>query len=106
MLAELVETTAPKVPVYWEVIGYAAQIIFGSRMYVQWLASEKRKQSVVPVVFWWLSLLGSLLALAYAIAIQSGPFILANLGGPPIYGRNLWMIYKARRGLGAAPPAA
>jgi lipid-A-disaccharide synthase-like uncharacterized protein len=93
---------AEKLPRYWEGIGYLSQIIFGSRFYVQWLASEKRKQSVVPVLFWWLSLVGSIMALSYAIAIASGPFILANIGGPPIYARNLWLIHKARR----LPPAS
>lgn len=88
---------AAELPRYWEVIGYSSQIIFGSRFYVQWLASEKRKESVVPVLFWWLSLVGSVLALSYAIAIASGPFIMANIGGPPIYARNLWLIHKARR---------
>jgi lipid-A-disaccharide synthase-like uncharacterized protein len=102
MLAHVVERASEEIPLLWHVIGYGGQIVFGSRFYVQWLASEKHKRSVMPVVFWWLSLFGAVLTLAYAIYIQSGPFILANIGGPPIYARNLWLIHKVRR----APPTA
>jgi lipid-A-disaccharide synthase-like uncharacterized protein len=52
---------------YWKVIGWLGNAIFFSRFFVQWYATEKRRQVVVPVSFWWLSLLGSLLLLAYAL---------------------------------------
>ncbi len=51
----------------WKVIGWLGNAIFFSRFFVQWYATEKRKQVVVPVAFWWLSLAGSFLLLAYAI---------------------------------------
>jgi len=101
MLSCIVEEVATATPWYWHAVGYGGQIVFGSRFYVQWLASEKKRRSVVPVVFWWLSLIGGLLTLAYAIYRLEGPFIMANIGGPPIYARNLWLIHKARR----QPPA-
>lgn len=104
MLAEVAETVVAGTPWYWHVVGYGGQIVFGSRFYVQWLHSEKHRQSLVPVVFWWLSLLGGLMTLAYAIYKMEGPFIMANIGGPPIYARNLWLIHKARK-LPPAPPA-
>lgn len=106
MLAEIVEAAAESTPWYWLAVGYGGQIVFGSRFYVQWLASEKHQRSVMPVVFWWLSLAGALLTLAYAIYKLEGPFIMANIGGPPIYARNLWLIHKARKAQGAAPPPA
>ncbi len=96
MLAEFAEAVAPATPWYWLAVGYGGQVVFGSRFYVQWLASEKHKRSVMPVVFWWLSLAGAVLTLAYAIYKLEGPFIMANIGGPPIYARNLWLIHKAR----------
>lgn len=102
MLADLVEAASAATPWYWLAVGYGGQIVFGSRFYVQWLASEKHKRSVMPVMFWWLSLVGAVLTLAYAIYKLEGPFIMANIGGPPIYARNLWLIHKARN----APPAA
>src|SRR5665213_3582315 len=51
----------------WKVVGWMANLVFSSRFIVQWYATEKRKQVVVPVLFWWLSLAGSLLFLSYAL---------------------------------------
>jgi lipid-A-disaccharide synthase-like uncharacterized protein len=53
--------------VFWNVIGWTGNAAFFSRFFVQWYATEKKKQVVVPVLFWWLSLAGSLLLLAYAV---------------------------------------
>jgi lipid-A-disaccharide synthase-like uncharacterized protein len=50
----------------WKVIGWLGNAVFFSRFFVQWYATEKRKQVVVPVAFWWLSLAGSFLLLGYA----------------------------------------
>src|ERR1017187_4110372 len=52
---------------FWTVVGWLANVTFSSRFLVQWYATEKKKQVVVPQVFWWLSLIGSLLFLVYAI---------------------------------------
>ena len=52
---------------FWTIIGWMGNTVFFSRFLVQWYATEKRKQVVVPAVFWWLSLAGSLLLLSYAI---------------------------------------
>ena len=43
----------------WKVIGWAGNVIFFSRFFVQWIATEKQKRVVVPISFWWLSLIGS-----------------------------------------------
>jgi lipid-A-disaccharide synthase-like uncharacterized protein len=50
----------------WKVVGWAGNVVFTSRFLVQWHATEKSKRVVVPSLFWWLSLTGSLLLLAYA----------------------------------------
>jgi lipid-A-disaccharide synthase-like uncharacterized protein len=52
---------------WWEIVGWLGNFVFFSRFFVQWYATEKKKQVVVPTVFWWLSLAGSLLLLLYAI---------------------------------------
>ena len=52
---------------FWKAIGWLGNLVFFSRFYVHWLATEKRKQVVVPVGFWWLSLAGTLLLLSYAL---------------------------------------
>jgi lipid-A-disaccharide synthase-like uncharacterized protein len=51
----------------WKVIGWAGNAVFSTRFLVQWYATEKRQQVVVPPLFWWLSLAGSLLLLSYAV---------------------------------------
>jgi len=51
----------------WKIIGWLGNAVFSTRFLVQWHATEKRKQVVVPPLFWWLSLAGSLLLLSYAI---------------------------------------
>lgn len=52
---------------FWEVVGWLGNLVFFSRFFVQWYATEKKKRVVVPTAFWWLSLAGSLLLLLYAI---------------------------------------
>jgi len=51
----------------WKVVGWIGNVAFFSRFFIQWYASEKRKQVVVPQAFWWLSLLGSVCLLMYAL---------------------------------------
>ncbi len=51
----------------WKVIGWCGNGIFFSRFFVQWYATEKRKQVVVPQAFWWLSLIGSVTLLCYGL---------------------------------------
>jgi lipid-A-disaccharide synthase-like uncharacterized protein len=53
--------------IFWNVIGWTGQFVFFSRFFVQWYATEKKKQVVVPSAFWWLSIAGSLLLLVYAV---------------------------------------
>ena len=51
----------------WTAVGFVGQVIFGLRFVVQWIASERKRRSVVPVAFWYLSLLGTVILLTYAI---------------------------------------
>lgn len=78
-------------------IGFVGQIAFSLRFTVQWIASERKKASVVPEAFWWLSIFGSLLLLTYAISILAWPIILGQAPNVLIYGRNLHLIRKAER---------
>lgn len=80
----------------WIVIGFAGQALFASRFLVQIVASERRRRSHVPVAFWYLSLSGGLLLLAYAISIRDPVFILGQSTGALIYLRNLWLIHQER----------
>lgn len=83
----------------WFVIGFVGQAIFFSRFLVQWVASERRGVSYVPRAFWWLSIGGSLVLLAYGLHRRDPVFILAYLFNCLPYARNL-MLPPARE----APP--
>jgi lipid-A-disaccharide synthase-like uncharacterized protein len=81
---------------FWIIFGFIGQAMFTMRFFLQWIASEKRKESVIPVSFWYFSLGGGLILLAYAIHRMDPVFILAYLPGNFIYFRNLYFIYKKR----------
>ena len=79
----------------WLVLGFVAQALFATRFLVQWIASERAKASVVPHAFWYFSLAGGLLLLAYAIYRRDPVFILGQTMGSFIYLRNLHLIRRA-----------
>lgn len=87
----------------WVVFGLAGQLLFGSRFIVQWIASERRKVSYIPIVFWYLSLSGGIITLIYAIHIRDTVFTLAQGAGLMVYLRNLMLIYRGKH---AQPSAA
>ena len=78
----------------WLVLGFAAQGCFFLRFLVQWLVSERKRQSTIPVVFWYLSLAGGLGLLAYSIHRQDAVFIVGQSLGVAIYVRNLMLIRR------------
>lgn len=80
----------------WVLFGFAAQATFMMRFVIQWIASEKRRRSHVPVVFWYFSLAGGVMLLSYAIKRQDPVFMFGQGLGCLIYIRNLTLIYKRR----------
>lgn len=82
----------------WITVGLIGQLMFTGRFIVQWFASEKAGRSVVPVAFWYFSIAGSLIVLAYGIHKMDPVIIVGQLPGSVIYARNLWLIRtEARR---------
>jgi lipid-A-disaccharide synthase-like uncharacterized protein len=81
----------------WALIGFFGQSLFFMRFVCQWLASEKAKKSVMPEVFWYFSLGGGLIVLAYAIHKQDIVFIFGQGLGVFIYLRNIYFIWTHRR---------
>lgn len=80
----------------WVAIGFGGQIAFFGRMAIQWVVSEKRRQSVVPDVFWWLSLFGGIALFTYFVWRQDLVGVLGQSTGVVIYARNIRLIYKKR----------
>jgi lipid-A-disaccharide synthase-like uncharacterized protein len=85
----------------WVSIGLMGQLLFTGRMLVQWIASERQGKSVVPPLFWWMSLIGSLLLLAYFLWRRDPIGLLGQAFGSFVYLKNIvWILGDARR-----PPA-
>lgn len=81
----------------WLTIGIVAQLAFSARFLIQWISSEKARKSVMPVAFWWFSIIGGLLLLAYGIYRGEPVIILGQSFGVIVYARNLWLIHVERR---------
>lgn len=81
---------------FWLVFGLVGQLCFTMRFVVQWIASERKKASVIPLSFWVYSLLGSLILLIYAIYRKDPVFILGQAFGFLVYIRNLQLIFRKK----------
>ena len=80
----------------WLVVGFLGQAVFSMRFLLQWWRSERARRSVVPIGFWYLSLLGGLLLLSYAVHQRDPVFILGQATGVFVYLRNLHLIRRTR----------
>jgi lipid-A-disaccharide synthase-like uncharacterized protein len=81
----------------WILFGFVAQVMFMMRFLVQWIASERARRSVVPVAFWFFSVVGGALLFVYAIHREDPVFIAGQGAGLFIYLRNIYLIYRERR---------
>lgn len=94
-LSMIFNVTGP-VGLAWVMVGLGGQVLFTGRMFVQWLASEKSKRSVIPISFWWMSLIGATMLLVYFIWRRDIVGILGQAIGWHIYIRNLVLIRRSR----------
>ena len=86
----------------WLALGFAGQALFSARFLVQWVYSERRKCSIIPIAFWYFSLAGGATLFAYALHIGDPVFILGQSMGVLIYTRNLYFVHRERRQLARA----
>ena len=84
---------------WWLLLGLIAQLLFGLRWVVQWLVSERRRESHVPEFFWWASLVGATLLLVYFIGRREPIGTLGQLTGWIVYIRNLHLIKTKQRSI-------
>lgn len=81
---------------FWVAFGLGGQMLFGSRFVIQWIASERKKMSHIPIQFWYLSLCGGIVTAMYAIHRRDPVFIIGQTAGLIVYARNLMLIYRHR----------
>lgn len=81
----------------WITIGFIAQFLFFLRFLIQWIVSEKKGESVIPIQFWYLSLAGGIMLLMYAVWRRDPVFILGQCLGSIVYVRNLLLISKRQQ---------
>jgi lipid-A-disaccharide synthase-like uncharacterized protein len=83
-------------PTYWYVLGFAGQLLFGSRFIVQWWVSEKHRRVMIPRAFWYLSLVGGIALFVYALHKRDPVFAIGQGAGVFIYVRNLFLARHER----------
>jgi len=81
---------------FWLAFGFVGQSFFATRFLVQWIASERLGRSHIPVAFWYLSIVGSLILLAYGIYRRDPVFITGYVANSFVYARNLMLIWRPR----------
>src|SRR3990167_9889550 len=84
--------TTSATEITWLAVGFIAQLMFSMRFIVQWIASERARRSIVPETFWYFSLFGGALLLAYAVYRLDPVFMLGQAMGLVIYARNIYFI--------------
>ena len=81
----------------WVIIGFVGQFFFFMRFFTQWIYSEIKKESRIPIYFWYFSIGGGAILLSYAIYRQDPVFIVGQGMGLIVYTRNLMLIYNKRK---------
>ena len=81
----------------WIIIDFVAQFMFMMRFVMQWIYSERARRSIVPEVFWYFSILGGAMLLAYAIHRADPVFIAGQSLGLLIYSRNIYFIWREKK---------
>lgn len=87
----------PAEEIIWVSIGFAGQALFAMRFIIQWIVSEQKRDSVIPIAFWYFSIAGGAVLLSYALWRQDPVIILGQSTGLFIYLRNLYFVHKNRR---------
>ncbi len=82
----------------WIAFGLLGNLCFFSRFLVQWIASERAGRSYIPIAFWYLSVVGSVILLVYAVHRRDPVFTLAYLPNSVVYVRNLMLIRREQDG--------
>jgi lipid-A-disaccharide synthase-like uncharacterized protein len=82
---------------YLVILGFIGQLVFTMRFVIQWIVSEKKKESVIPVVFWHLSIAGGVILSVYFLFRREPVGLIGNLFGSIVYLRNLRLIHRVKQ---------
>jgi len=82
---------------FWLIFGFFGQFLFLMRFVIQWIHSEKKGESVIPIYFWYFSIIGAIIILIYAIHIKDIVFMSGQGFALLIYVRNLVLINKKEK---------
>ena len=82
---------------FWLFFGLVAQVLFGARFIVQWIASERAGKSVMPLAFWFFSMAGGLMTLVYGLVRREPVIIFGQTLAIVIYVRNLMLIFREKQ---------
>ncbi len=93
----LLELSSGETWAIWVAVGFLGQAMFSMRFLIQWISSENRRKTVIPIAFWYFSVAGGATLLAYAIHRLDPVFIVGQAAGLLVYARNLYFI-KIRQG--------
>jgi len=86
-------------------LGSLGQTIFLLRFVYQWLYSERRGESTLPLSFWVISFVGSVLILLYALLRRDLVLVIGNVFGTVVYARNIVLLRREQRRAGRAAEA-
>ena len=89
--------TLTRIELIFLIIGFTGQALFASRFIFQWILSEKKGESYIPIIFWYLSIFGGIGLLIYAIFRKDPVIISGQIFGLIIYVRNLILIYRKNK---------
>ena len=96
--------SAPSASLFWHALGTLAYLLFSSRFWLQWWFAEKAHTSQLPLAFWWFSLIGALLSIAYFLRIHDSVNLIGPLLGIIPYIRNLMLSSKRTKNWPANEP--
>ncbi len=85
------------IPATLLILGFIGQALFSARFIVQWVVSEIKRESIIPMAFWYFSVCGGTVLLTYAVLRRDPVFIVGQAAGLLVYLRNLVLIARKRR---------
>lgn len=85
------------IPLFLMVWGITGQLVFTFRFIYQWIYTEKKRESLLPIGFWVISITGSLMVLSYAVIRKDPVLFVGQIFGFTVYARNIVLWLRQRK---------